>query len=100
MESRIATQRASVERVRKLMEEARQLSDVVTLEGELSRRQAELESLLARQAALKDSTSLATITLELSEKGAPRHADEDGKPGCWRRCAAAGTRWSGRPPGC
>ncbi|WP_079169630.1 DUF4349 domain-containing protein, partial [Streptomyces sp. CC77] len=81
VESRIATQRASVERVRKLMDEATQLSDVVTLEGELSRRQAELESLLARQAALKDSTSLATITLELSERGAARHEDGDDKPG-------------------
>lgn len=40
VESRIATQRASVARVRKLMERAGKLSDVVTLEGELSSRQA------------------------------------------------------------
>ncbi|GGV83845.1 hypothetical protein GCM10015535_27680 [Streptomyces gelaticus] len=67
VESRIATQRASVARVRKLMEQAGKLSDVVTLEGELSSRQATLESLLAQQASLKDRTSLATVTLDLSE---------------------------------
>ncbi|MFH9617370.1 DUF4349 domain-containing protein [Streptomyces pratensis] len=67
VESRIATQRASVARVRDLMDKAEKLTDVVTLEGELSSRQAALESLLAQQASLKDRTTLATITLELSE---------------------------------
>ncbi|MFD4372246.1 DUF4349 domain-containing protein [Streptomyces sp. NPDC058486] len=68
VESRIATQRASVARVRALMDRAEQLADVVTLEGELSRRQADLEALLAQQSSLKDRTSLATITLNLKEK--------------------------------
>ncbi|MEU4076933.1 DUF4349 domain-containing protein [Streptomyces venezuelae] len=83
VESRIATQRASVARVRALMERAEKLTDVVTLEGELSRRQADLESLLAQQSSLRDKTSLATITLELSQKEkAPRAEDpEDGRPG-------------------
>ncbi|GHG15919.1 DUF4349 domain-containing protein [Streptomyces hydrogenans] len=68
VESRIASQRASVARVRALMDRAERLADVVTLEGELSRRQADLEALLARQASLEDRTSLATITLDLREK--------------------------------
>ncbi|MFF0063296.1 DUF4349 domain-containing protein [Streptomyces sp. NPDC005279] len=79
VESRIATQRASVNRVRVLMDRADKLSDVVTLERQLSSRQAELESLLAQQAALRDRTTLATITLSLSEnedKG--RRAEDDG----------------------
>ncbi|MGW0120721.1 DUF4349 domain-containing protein [Streptomyces sp. NPDC003327] len=76
VESRIATQRASVARVRALMQRAEKLADVVTLEGELSRRQADLESLLAQQASLRDRTTLSTITLELVEKERP-HADED-----------------------
>ncbi|MFD8688794.1 DUF4349 domain-containing protein, partial [Streptomyces sp. NPDC059651] len=74
VESRIATQRASVTRVRKLMERAEKLVDVVTLEGELSSRQASLESLLAQQASLEDRTTLATITLDLTE---PESASED-----------------------
>ncbi|MFF9339961.1 DUF4349 domain-containing protein [Streptomyces sp. NPDC014773] len=76
VESRIATQRASVARVRALMDRAERLADVVTLEGELSRRQADLEALLARQASLKDRTSLATITLDLREKERVTVGDE------------------------
>ncbi|MFF5900460.1 DUF4349 domain-containing protein [Streptomyces argenteolus] len=77
VESRIATQRASVTRVRDLMDKAEKLTDVVALEGELSSRQADLESLLAQQASLKDRTSLATITLELSEPSAEGKDPED-----------------------
>ncbi|BBC32140.1 hypothetical protein SGFS_034340 [Streptomyces graminofaciens] len=79
--SRIKTQRASVARIRELMERATKLSDVVTLEGELSTRQSDLESLLAQQESLKDRTSLATITLSLSEtpvKKAEKHDDDPG----------------------
>lgn len=77
VESRIKTQRASVARIRELMDQATQLSDVVTLEGELSTRQADLESLLAQRASLKDRTSLATITLSLSETPVKTAEDED-----------------------
>lgn len=81
VESRIATQRASVARVRDLMDKAEKLTDVVTLEGELSSRQADLESLLAQQASLKDRTSLATITLDLSETEGNTGDPEDGDTG-------------------
>lgn len=78
VESRIQSQRASVARVRELMDKATKLSDVVSLEGELSTRQADLEALLAQQASLKDRTSLATITLSLSETPVKKAAkDED-----------------------
>ncbi|MDT9682235.1 DUF4349 domain-containing protein [Streptomyces sp. TRM76323] len=80
VESRVATQRASVARVRELMDRATRLADVVELERELSSRQANLESLLAQQASLKDRTSLATITLELSEPEAAGARDDD-EPG-------------------
>lgn len=77
VESRIASQRASVARVRELMDRATKLSDVVTLEGELSGREADLEALLAQQASLKDRTSLATVTLTLSEKPVAPAAEDD-----------------------
>ncbi|MEU5703368.1 DUF4349 domain-containing protein [Streptomyces aurantiacus] len=80
VKSRITSQRASVARIRELMDRASKLSDVVTLEGELSTRQADLESLLAQQASLKDRTSLATITLSLSETPVKK-AVEDDDPG-------------------
>ncbi|MCQ9132791.1 DUF4349 domain-containing protein [Streptomyces hilarionis] len=77
VESRVASQRASVARVRELMNRATKLGDVVTLEGELSRREADLEALLAQQASLKDRTSLATVTLTLTEKPVVRAAADD-----------------------
>jgi hypothetical protein len=80
VDSRVKSQRASVARVRALMDRAGKLSDVVALEGELSSREADLESLLAQQASLKDRTSLATITLSLSEtpvKAAKKPAKDD-----------------------
>ncbi|WP_330322036.1 DUF4349 domain-containing protein [Streptomyces anulatus] len=76
VDSRIATQRASVARVRELMDRAEKISDVVALEGELSSRQSDLESLLAQQSSLKDRTSLATITLDLTPPAAP---DDEGR---------------------
>ncbi|MGW2281396.1 DUF4349 domain-containing protein [Streptomyces sp. NPDC001770] len=82
VESRVATQRASVDRVRALMEKAERISDVVALEGELSSRQADLESLLAQRASLADRTSLATITLDLNEPDTSAAADDD-DPGFW-----------------
>lgn len=79
--SRIATQRASVNRVRKLMDQAQDITDVVALESQLNTRQAELESLLAKQASLADRTTMATVTLDLSEWAKEEKADEDDGPG-------------------
>ncbi|MGP9017915.1 DUF4349 domain-containing protein [Streptomyces sp. BR1] len=81
VDSRIASQRASVARVRELMDRAGAIGDVVTLESELGRRQADLEALLAQQASLKDRTSLATITLALSEAAPAKKSAKDDGPG-------------------
>ncbi|MGX1880441.1 DUF4349 domain-containing protein [Streptomyces sp. NPDC055287] len=81
VESRIKSQRTSVARVRDMMDRATKISDVVMLEGELNTRQTELEALLAQQASLKDRTTMATITLELSEPEAQEAAKEDDDPG-------------------
>ncbi|MET7678529.1 DUF4349 domain-containing protein [Streptomyces seoulensis] len=77
VDSRVKSQRASVARVRELMDRADKLTDVVALEGELSSREADLEALLAQQASLKDRTGLATITLSLAGKGAQPGAGSD-----------------------
>ncbi|SEG08879.1 protein of unknown function [Actinacidiphila yanglinensis] len=67
VKSRITSQQASVARVRALMDKATDLTDVVSLEGELSTRESALESLEAQQKSLTSRTDLATITLKLSE---------------------------------
>ena len=65
LDARIATARASVDRVRALMAKAQTLSDIVSLESELSRRESDLNSLLTRQNKLADLTALSTITVVL-----------------------------------
>ena len=77
VESRVKSQKASVERIRKLMDEATTLSDVVTLESELSTREADLESLEQQQKSLAARTSMATITLTLVEPAAAAAKDDD-----------------------
>jgi hypothetical protein len=60
--ARIKAQQASVNRLTQLMDRADTVTDLVAIEKELSSRQAELESLQARQKTLADSVALATIT--------------------------------------
>jgi len=68
-ESRLKTMRASVDRVRALMAQAKDLGQVVALESEMSRRQADLESLESQLAALKDSVERSTVAVSLRTPG-------------------------------
>jgi hypothetical protein len=78
VESRIKSQKASVSRIRDLMDDATELTDVVTLESELSTRQADLEALQARLKSLESQSGMATVTLELrTPDAAPVEEDED-----------------------
>ncbi|WP_426566745.1 DUF4349 domain-containing protein [Angustibacter sp. McL0619] len=78
-QSRVRTQTASVERVRLLLSKATSIGQVVQIESELSRREADLESLEAQLKALDNQTTLSTLTVDLSPKGAPvpPRKDED-----------------------
>jgi Domain of unknown function (DUF4349) len=68
--SRVATMQASIARVRAILARAEKIGDVVSVEGELSRRTTELESLQARQRALAGQIDYATITLQLRARPA------------------------------
>jgi hypothetical protein len=78
--SRVKSQRASVDRVRALLSRATDIGDVVRLESELARREADLDALEARLAALDDSTTMATLTVTLARPDAiaPAPKDHDG----------------------
>lgn len=69
--TRITAQQASIARITDLMKNAANISDVVSLEGELSRREADLESMQAQLAALNDQVSLSTITVTFLLPQAP-----------------------------
>ena len=77
VESRVATMQASIARVRAILSRASRIGDVVTGEGELSRRVTELESLQARQRALAGQVGMATITLHLAARDASAAAPAD-----------------------
>jgi Domain of unknown function (DUF4349) len=68
-ESRLKTMRASVERVRTLMTQAKDIGQVVVLESELSRREADLESLESQLSTLKSNVETSTLTVSLSTPG-------------------------------
>lgn len=61
VESRLATQRASIERLRTLMSRADTIGQVVQVESELTIREADLESLQSQYATLSAQTALSTL---------------------------------------
>ncbi|MGC4793081.1 DUF4349 domain-containing protein [Micromonospora saelicesensis] len=66
LEARITSQRARVESARRLLARASSITDLVSLENELGRREADLASLEAKKRRLADLTALSTITVSLA----------------------------------
>lgn len=64
--SRVQSMKASVDRVRTLLAQATDVGQVVTIEGELARREADLESLQRQQASLSGQVAMSTVTLTLT----------------------------------
>ncbi|MFD7733649.1 DUF4349 domain-containing protein [Kitasatospora phosalacinea] len=83
VDSRLKSMRASVDRVRALMADAKTLSEVVSLEGELTRRESDLESLQRQQQELSARTSLSTVTLELTTPYQTHVEPEKKETGFW-----------------
>ncbi len=77
---RIRAQKASIARIQALLARAQNIGDIIRIEGQLSRRQANLTSLERQQAYLSDQTSMSTITVHLErtpEKAPPKKESED-----------------------
>jgi len=64
--SRVESMTASVARVRALLAQATGIAEVISIESELSVREANLESLQQQQAALNGQVAMSTISLRLS----------------------------------
>lgn len=80
VDSRVATQRASLARLQRFLGRTTEVEDLIRLESEIATRQAALESLLAQQAYLADQTAMSSITVTLRTPAAPpqqRSALED-----------------------
>jgi hypothetical protein len=65
LDARVASQQASVARVRALLAQAVSIGDVVAIESELSRREADLDSLTRRLESLRDQVAMSTLTVDL-----------------------------------
>ncbi|MDT8909930.1 DUF4349 domain-containing protein [Amycolatopsis sp. PS_44_ISF1] len=64
-DARLATQRASVERIRALLAKAASISEIASLESELTEREATLDSLEQQKKALDGSVAMATVVLSV-----------------------------------
>lgn len=78
VDTQVATHRASLSRLQRFLRQARTVEDMIRLESEIAERQAQLESLEAQQAYLRDQTALSTITVRMhAHAAAPPTADSD-----------------------
>jgi hypothetical protein len=68
-EGRLRTALASADRLRALLADARSTADIVGVEGELAKRESEIESLQGRLRVLDSQVDLATVNLRLTERG-------------------------------
>lgn len=73
--ARIRAAERSIRQIERLLARARNLGDILSIESDLARRQADLDSLKSQQAWLEDQTSLSTINVYISRPGA-RNGDE------------------------
>lgn len=80
IKSRITSQRTSVDRLRGLMTEAKSMQDVIAIESELARREADLESLESQQAQLSDAVALSTISVTVDAISTPVESETEPEP--------------------
>lgn len=71
--SRVKSAQATLASFRRLLDRARNVDDIIRLEQEIAGREADLESLQARQKSLGAQTSYATVTLRLTGTAVVRH---------------------------
>jgi hypothetical protein len=71
LDGRLASQRAGVARIRALLDKATSVGDVVLIESELTQREADLESLQKRLAAVSSQVAMSTLTVALTPTPAP-----------------------------
>lgn len=80
--ARIEPMRDGIDRVRALLAKTTDLQQVITLESELTRRQADLDSLTQRLAQLDQMTTTSDVTLSLwTDATAPVTTPDDGIAG-------------------
>ena len=78
-DARVRAGERSIQQIEALLSRAQKLGDIIAIENDLARRQADLDSLKSQQAWLEDQTSLSTITVYLSRPAAHHHTTHEAK---------------------
>jgi hypothetical protein len=69
LQTRIDNAGASLDRVRALLAQAKNIGEVISLESELTQRENTLEELLAQKTYLDSQVAMSTVTVHLSASG-------------------------------
>jgi hypothetical protein len=77
--SRVASAREAIARLRSLYDHATKVADVISIESELGQRESDLESLQAQQRALSRQTAMASVTLNLQTKPVTKPHEKEQK---------------------
>jgi hypothetical protein len=94
--ARLAAAQTSAERLRELLADSGSVADLLSVENQLSAREAEIESLAAQLAALRARVDLATVTVDvgpLTKEAAAAPARE--QPGFQRGLRAGAAAFAG-----
>lgn len=76
VESRLETARRSVARLRALLDRATSISEIASVESQLTTRESDLESLEARQNALAGQVAMSTVSLTITAAPPPAAMEE------------------------
>ncbi len=80
--ARVRAQQRSVARIEALMARARTIGEVISIEGQLAQRQADLDALMSQQKYLADQTAMSTISVSIEQRRASSEdRDRDGFAG-------------------
>lgn len=83
VDARIASQRASVNRVRALLARATSISELTAIERELTTREAELASTEASRRTTNDRVAYSTITVRVGAPSPPPKPEPKTERGLW-----------------
>jgi hypothetical protein len=95
LDTRIANQRASIERIRELYATAVDVDSIVRIEAELTNRETVLEQLLATQQGVTDRVTMSTLTVDVVTSPAEAEPVADDGTGLGDALAAGWSAFAG-----
>jgi hypothetical protein len=95
IDARLVSAQASLDRVRKLLDSATDLGQVLSLESQLTERETLVEQLTALKRTLDDRVALATLRVQLTVSPDPASKPVVGPPKETTIGSAFGTGWNG-----